>query len=391
MRVAIVLGASVGGIGTYVRDLAERCVECGDQVVVAGPAATEEHFNFTSVGARFVTVAVDDPAALPKLRRVLAQADVVHSHGFKAAAMTNLARVGLRGPRHVVTLHNAILTDGLRARISAVIERLAVRPSDVVLGASADLVQRAKQLGARQADLGVVPAPLSAASTRPRAEVRAELGIGSDDEALAVAVGRLAPQKSLPLLLDAVAEFAEFGELDGVAEAAELAAAGNQGPKRSLRLVIAGDGPEREQLAARIAAEQLPVTLLGHRTDIADLLAAADVFVLSSRWEARALVVQEALRAGVPVVATVVGGLPELVGDAALLVPWNDADALAGALARVLSDSALSDRLREAGPIQAATWPTAEEALDSARRWYSAKAEPDRVSRPVSVKVPKHK
>lgn len=375
MRVAIVLGASVGGIGTYVRDLAERCVECGDQVVVAGPAATEEHFGFTGVGARFVPVAVDGPAALPKLRRVLAQADVVHSHGIKAAAMTNLARVGRSGPRHVVTLHNAILTDGLRARISAVIERLAVRPSDVVLGASADLVQRARELGAKHADLGVVPAPLPAASTRSRAEVRAELGIGSDNEALALAVGRLAPQKSIPLLLDAVAEFdkvAELAKLDEFDGVAELAAAGNQGPKRSLRLVIAGDGPEREQLAARVAAAHLPVTLLGHRTDIADLLAAADVFVLSSRWEARALVVQEALRSGVPVVATAVGGLPDLVGDAALLVPWNDAAALADALARVLTDSALSDRLREAGPIQAATWPTTKAALDSARRRYSA-------------------
>jgi glycosyltransferase involved in cell wall biosynthesis len=375
MRVVIVLAASVGGIGTYVRDLAERCIECGDHVVVAGPAATEEHFGFTSVGARFAPVAVDGPAALLKLRRVLTQADVVHSQGIKAAAMTNLARVGRRGPRHVVTLHNAILAVGLRAGISAVVERLAVRPSDVVLGASADLVQRAKELGARQVDLGVVPAPLPAASTRSRAEVRAELGIAGGDEALALAVGRLAPQKSLPLLLDAVAEVANVAEVADVAEfdkVAELATAGSQGPKTSLHLVIAGDGPEREQLAARIAAEQLPVTLLGHRTDIADLLAAADVFVLSSRWEARALVVQEALRAGVPVVATAVGGLPDLVGDAALLVPWNDAAALADALARVLTNSALSDRLRETGPIQAATWPTAAAALDSARRWYSA-------------------
>ena len=359
-RVAIVLGASEGGIGTYVRDLAERCVECGDQVVVAGPPATEERFGFTGVGARFVPIAVDGPAALTKLtklRRVFAQADVVHSQGFKAAAMTNLARVGRRTPRHVVTLHNAILARGFRARISAVIERLAVRPSDVVLGASADLMERAKQLGARHAALGIVPAPLPAASTRSRAEVRAELGIG-DDEALALAVGRLAPQKSFPLLLDAVATVAEVGKATAATKVA-------------FHAVIAGDGPERGQLAARIAAEHLPVTLLGHRTDVADLLAAADVFVLCSRWEARALVVQEALRAGVPVVATAVGGLPELVGDAALLVPWNDAAALADAVTRVLTDAVLRDRLREAGPIQAATWPTAAVALDSARRWYS--------------------
>jgi len=343
MRVALVLGASVGGIGTYVRDLAEHCIVHGDQVVVAGPQSTEDHFAFTTTGARFV------PASGPRrLRRVLAGADVVHSHGFKAAAMTNLARIGQRdGPRHVVTLHNAIFTTGVRTRL---VERLAVRPSDAVLGASADLVHRAKELGARHAVLIPVPAPPLPEPIRSAAEIRAELAV-ADDEFLLLSVGRLAPQKSLPLLLDAIAA------LDDV----------------PLRLVIAGEGPERATLAARIEAEKLPVTLLGHRSpgDIADLLVAADAFVLASRWEARALVVQEALRAAVPVVATAVGEIPDLVGDAAQLVPWNDAPALAAAIRAVLTDPDLRERLRAAGPAQAAGWPTSAEALDRARAWHT--------------------
>ena len=343
MRVALVLGASVGGIGTYVRELAEHCVSRGDEVVVLGPRSTEDHFVFSATGARFV------PASGPvTLRRVLAGADVVHSHGFKAAAMANVVLIGRRKPRHVVTLHNAILATGVRTRL---IERLAVRPADAVLGASADLVQRAKELGAQHAALVPVPAPPLPEPIRSPAEVRADLGM--HDEFLLLAVGRLAPQKSLPLLLDAIAA------LDDV----------------PVRLVIAGDGPERPALAARIDAEKLPVTLLGHRSpgDIADLLAAADAFVLSSRWEARALVIQEALRAAVPVVATVVGEIPDLVGEAAQLVPWNDAPALAAAIRSVLTEPDLRNRLRTAGPAQAATWPTSAEALDSARAWYTVR------------------
>lgn len=347
MRVVQALGASVGGIGTYVRDLTEHCVNCGDQVIVIGPASTERHFSFTSTGARFLQ--------LRELRRTLRQADVVHSHGFKAAALTNLARLGRRGPRHVVTLHNSILATGFKARISAVIERLAVRPSDIVLGASADLVQRAAESGARHAALCPVAAPPLPAPARSRAEVRAELGL-RDKEALLLTIGRLAPQKSLHTLLDAVAALQD--------------PPARQGPP--VRLAIAGDGPEHTALSARIKSGKLPATLLGHRRDIADLLAVADVFVLSSRWEARPLVIQEALRAGVPVVATAVGGIPELVGDAAILVPWNDAFALAAAIRRVLTQPPLSAELRVAGPAHAATWPAPAEALAAARAWYAS-------------------
>jgi glycosyltransferase involved in cell wall biosynthesis len=80
--------------------------------------------------------------------------------------------------------------------------------------------------------------------------------------------------------------------------------------------------------------------------------------------------VPEALRAGTPVVATAVGGIPELVGDAALLVPWPDRAALAEALHRVLTDEALEDELRHAGPARAATWPAPAAALAAARAWY---------------------
>lgn len=326
MRVMQVLGPSTGGIGVYVRALTEHCVAAGDQVAV---------------------VTVDPrrrPADVPDLRRKLMRGrpDVVHAHGIKAAVAVNLALAGVarsKRPRRVVTLHNAV-----DARL---VEMLAVRPADVVLGASADLVHRAKSLGAKESVFVPVPAPELAKAVNARPDMRDALGV-EEDALLLLSVGRLAPQKSMSVLLDAL------GMLTG-----------------PVHLVIAGDGPERGELAARIEARRLPATLLGHRDDIADLLEAADVFVLASQWEARALVVQEALRAGVPVVATAVGGLPQLVGDAALLVPWNDASALAEAVHRIETDPRLRERLATAGPARAATWPEPAEALALARRWYS--------------------
>ncbi|HET9170136.1 MAG TPA: glycosyltransferase family 4 protein [Actinospica sp.] len=331
MRVVLVLGPSTGGIGTHVRALAEHCVARGDQVVVVGPPSTEARFHFTATGARFVPPT--------RLRRALKRADVVHSHGFKAAALVGVALTFRRAPRHVVTLHNEPPALG----------RPVVRRPDVVLGASADLVDRARRLGARTVALCPVPAPPLDPPTRPRTEIRRALAVG-EEESLLLTVGRLAPQKALPVLLDAAAGLADL----------------------PVRLAIAGEGPERAALTARIESGNLPVTLLGHRADVADLLLAADVFVLCSHWEARALVVQEALRAGVPVVTTAVGGLPDLVGDAAILVPPDDPGALARELRRVLTNPALRDELRAAGPARAATWPTSDEALAVARAWYAA-------------------
>ena len=106
-------------------------------------------------------------------------------------------------------------------------------------------------------------------------------------------------------------------------------------------MVIAGSGPEYVPLAGRILTTGAPVTLLGHRTDVADLLGAADLAVVTSDWEARQLFAQEALRAGVALVATAVGGLPGLVGDAADLVAPNDLDAFDAAVRRLLDRTKL--------------------------------------------------
>ena len=104
---------------------------------------------------------------------------------------------------------------------------------------------------------------------------------------------------------------------------------------------------------------------------MAALLASAAVFVLPSTWEGQPLILQEALRASAPIVATRVGGTPELTGeDAALLVPPGDAARLADAVRSVLTDPALAARLRQAAAHRARALPDEDDAVTAALAEY---------------------
>ncbi|WP_380280381.1 glycosyltransferase family 4 protein [Kitasatospora purpeofusca] len=351
LHVVLVLAATTGGIGAHVRSLAQGLVAHGVTVTVCAPAGADARFGFSRTGARFHLVDItptagarSDATAIGELRRAFTGADVVHAHGLRAALLSDLALrtagrfPGLRPETPlVVTAHHALLATGMERRLQRLMERRVARAADLVLGASSDLVARARELGATDARLGPVAAPPMPEGRLERARARAAVLGEGPDRPLVLAVGRLVPQKAFGLLLDA---------------SRELSAADPQP-----LLLLAGDGPEAAALRERVAAEKLPVRLLGYRTDVPDLLAAADVLVLTSRWEARSLVVQEAMRAGVPVVATAVGGIPELVGDAAVLVPPGDAAAIGRAVRGLLADPAARERLVAAGRQQAGTWP----------------------------------
>ncbi len=351
LHVVLVLAASSGGIGAHVRSLAQGLVAHGVTVTVCAPAGTDALFGFSRTGARFHLVDItptagarSDATAIGELRRAFTGADVVHAHGLRAALLSDLALrtagrfPGLRPETPlVVTSHHALLATGMERRLQRLMERRVARSADLVLGASSDLVARARELGATDARLGPVAAPPMPERRLARDRARAALLGDGPDRPLVLAVGRVVPQKAFGLLLDATRELAALDP--------------------EPLLLLAGDGPEAAGLRERVAAEKLPARLLGHRTDVPDLLAAADVLVVSSRWEARSLVVQEAMRAGVPVVATAVGGIPELVGDAAVLVPPGDAAALGRAVRALLADPERRERLVAAGRQQARTWP----------------------------------
>ena len=340
--------------GAHVSSLAGGLVARGVDVTVCGPPAAEAGYGFAATGARYAPIDLGrhptaDAPAVAVLRAAVTGAGVVHAHGLRAGLLAALALGGRRTPL-VVTWHGTDTPAGGRdGMITRWLERRAVRAATVVLGVSSDLVDRARRHGARDVRLApaAVPRPLPrpprppADGDRHRQKTRAEFG--AVDRPLLLAVGGLEPPRGYDLLLDAVALWADH----------EL---------RPL-LVVAGEGSQRALLERRIEAEKLPVLLLGRRDDVPELLSAADLVVLPSRWEARALIAQEALYAGVPLVATEVGGTSELVGEAAVLVPHGDPSAFARAVTGLLADQDARTALAIAGRAQAATWPTEDDTV----------------------------
>lgn len=360
LRTVQVLGGGNAGSSAHVRSLAAGLVARGVRVTVCAPAEADHAYDFSGVGAEHVHIPrSSDPGSVAALRAVCADADLVHAHGLHASFRTVLALSGRTTPL-VVTWHNRAHADGARGHLLRLLERRVMRTAAVVLGTTSDLVDRARRTGARDARLAAVALP----GSRPPAEpddpdrqppkVRAELG--STGRPLLIAVGSLDPHRGYDVLLDAARAWRRLDPPP--------------------LLVIAGEGPLRAELQRRIEDEELPVRLIGRREDARELLDAADLALLTSSWESRSVLAQEALHARVPLVATAVGGIPDLVGDAAELVPYGDPEALAEAVVRLLGDPARCELLRERGARQAAGWPTEDETVTQVLSVYDELTQP---------------
>lgn len=403
--VTLVLGTSAGGTGAHVRMLAAGLARQGIPVSVAGPASSDATFSFAAVpSVAFTAVEISgrpragDVAQVLRLRETLLRpagndgggpggegagrpasgpspgaGRVVHAHGLRAGALVVLALLLTRGrprPGVVVTVHNAPPPGrAVAGVIYRLLESLVARGADLVLCVSPDLEARMRAAGARSvrraviAAAGPAPAPSAPAPSAPvpRGQHATAAAVRSPDapgprEARAgrpvvFTAARLTAQKGLDVLLEAAASWRDLDPMPLV--------------------VIAGDGPLARELRARASALAVPAVFLGHRDDVAARLAAAAVFVLPSQWEGQPLALQEALRAGVPVVATRVGGVALLTGeDAALLVPAGDARALAGAVRSVLTDPGLAARLAAAARARAGALPAEQDAVAAALAAY---------------------
>ena len=366
MKVAYVLGTTTGGTGPHVAMLARGCAARGMTVRAFGPAESGRRFfpasaatdgppGFTEVDIADRPRPAHDLAAVLRLRRLLRAwaPDIVHAHGLRAGGLTALALTGPAGwrrPALVVTVHNAPPAGGMTGLVYALLERIAARRADAVTWVSSDLAGRIRRAGARDGGRALVPAPeFAPPSAGQIAEARASLGAG--DRPVVLAAGRLVPQKGYPVLL--------------------AAATGWQDRDLVPLLVIAGAGPLAGPLASTAHDSGVAVRFLGQRDDIPALLGAADVVVVPSVWEGQPLIVQEALRAGRPLVASRTGGIPELTGeDAAVLVPQGDPAALAAAVESVLDDPGLAAALGVAATQRAAGLPATGDAVDSVIRLY---------------------
>jgi glycosyltransferase involved in cell wall biosynthesis len=360
LRTVQVLGGGNAGSSAHVRSLASGLVARGVRVTVCAPVEADHLYDFTGTGAEHVHVPrSSDPASVAALRAACAEADLVHAHGLHASFRAVLALSGRRTPL-VVTWHDRAQAEGARAHLVRLLERRVVKTASVVLGTTSALVDRARRTGARDARLAAValPAPQRLDEREDpdgsHPKIRAELG--AVGRPLLIAVGSLERHRGYDTLLDASHAWRRLDPVPLV--------------------VIAGEGPLRAELQRRIEDEQLPLRLIGRRDDVSELLAAADLAVLPSSGESRSVLAQEALHARVPLVATDVGGIPELVGDAAELVPHGDAEALGDAVVRLLDDPERQELLKERGVRQTATWPTEDETVAQVLSVYDELTQP---------------
>ena len=259
------------------------------------------------------------------------QVDVVHTHAWGTLVEGRLA-ARLAGVKHFIHgEHGTMQLKPLNVRL----QRVLWRRADRLLTVSNELAERlVARVGVSRDLITVVPNGVDTTrfGTVTREAARAALSLPAD-AFVVVCIGRLVPVKNYPLLLDA---------------ASALKAAGV-----AAQFLIAGDGPLRSDFERRIAADRLTdsVRLLGVRNDTPVLLAAADAFALTSHSEGMSNTILEAMAAGRPVVATRVGGNPELVQDGltGMLVSPDGRAELVAALRSLLADRAAAEAMGRRG------------------------------------------
>lgn len=257
-------------------------------------------------------------------------ATAIHAHHYSPFVYSCLAQ--LQGRTPVVFTEHGRQSDAGPSPKRRLANRVLRRVPARVFAVSAELADYLAEEGFSRSQIGVIyngvdPGPRE--NGEARRSRRAELGARAEDF-LVGTIARLDPVKDLGALLQAIALMT---------------------PQRSVKLVVVGDGDERGRLEAR--AKELNVQghvkFLGKRDDAREWLWACDAYVNSSISEGVSLTILEAMAAGLPVVATRVGGTPEVVStDTGILVPARDPSAIAGALSPLVQEPALRRALGQA-------------------------------------------
>lgn len=270
--------------------------------------------------------------------------DILHTHLFEPSVVGLLAARLARTPTRVVTRHYSDYHTRIDKRWHVRVDRLCTRLADAVIGVSAHTaqhlitVERAPAAKVHAILNGIDFERVREPSAATRLRRREELGGGRCY--LLLVAARLHPEKGYEHLLAAMARLK--GRLD-----------------RPVRLLVAGSGPLESHyrgLARDLGCADV-VQFLGFREDIVELMTAVDVVVLPSVAEAFGFVLTEAMYLGVPLVATRVGGIPEIVDDGVdgLLVPPADPTALADTIAELLADESRRQKMATAGRAKVVT------------------------------------
>jgi glycosyltransferase involved in cell wall biosynthesis len=262
--------------------------------------------------------------------------DLVHTHGYRSDVTGFLATRRLGLP--IISTVHGWTPINVKLKLFEALARLCLQRFAKVICVSRELYAGLLQAGVKIERLVLLPNAVSTGSVSSENAVEtllASLGVASD-ERIVLTVGRLSPEKGLDILLSSFRDIsADFGG--------------------KLRLIIVGDGPNRaelERLANHLGLASR-VTFTGFRDDVAGFYAAAELFVLPSHTEGAPMALLEAMAAGLPVVCSRVGGIPDIVTDGVdgVLVTPGDPRILSGAMRDLLTNtdlaSVLSARARE--------------------------------------------
>jgi N-acetyl-alpha-D-glucosaminyl L-malate synthase BshA len=349
MNIGIVCYASVGGSGIIATELGKRLASRGHRVHVLS-SDMPVRFGDYQPGLAFHRVETPsyplfrEPHYLLSLANKIVHVsreehlDIVHAHyAIPHATAGYLARQILETtchehvPRLVTTLHGTDITLLGNDRSYSEIVAFSIQQSDGVTTVSESLkADTYRELGISR-DIRVIPNFLDCSAYRRRdvSSLRAKLAPGG--EKLLIHVSNMRPVKRVPIVVDVFARVR-----------LQVAA----------KLLIVGDGPDLGEASrlARALDVADDVELLGEQDQVVPLLSAADAFLLPSAQESFGLAALEAMACGVPVVASRVGGLPEVVehGVTGFLHDRDDLQGMAESIVRIFEDGALHERMAAA-------------------------------------------
>jgi glycosyltransferase involved in cell wall biosynthesis len=288
-----------------------------------------------------------DRSVIPVLERVVDEhsPDILQSHNVKSHLFIKLTGLYRRYPW--VAFNHGYTALNIRDRLYSQADRFSLRSAYRVIAVCGPFAERLARRGIPRDRIRIQHNSVNPyEQPSPEAVARVREALGIKDEPVLLCVGRLSHEKGHAELLEAVAIH-------------------TRRTTATFRVVFAGDGPERERLiasAARLGIEPR-VVIAGHQSDIRPYYALATALVLPSHTEGSPNVVLEAMAAAVPVAATRVGGVPEILEHdrTGLIVPPRNPAAMADAIDRLLQDEPLRTRLSAA-------------ALEEARRRFTPEA-----------------
>lgn len=367
----LVVGPTIGGVERHALDLVRGLQDVFNLTIICGEGPLATQMREAGIRTRVVMIRhALDLIALATLIRVLREERpaLLHTHDRRGNLFGWLASGFVHPFRRVATVHRSPMSDRARSRIARtaarVIDRLVLISADRIIAVSQSVANElVYHLRLPTGAMTVVHhgVDLTRFSLDPpqerclRRTFREELAIPSAHRIVGL-IGRLEPEK---------------GHLDLLRAAPRILQ-----DAAPVTFLFVGDGSLRRRLIQEIYRRRLTdcVRLTGYQPDIARILSELDLIVVPSLWEAFGLVVVEALAAAKPVVATAVGGIPEILTDGVtgVLVPPGNPERLAEAVVTVLSDDGRRARLGRAGRLLVEQYFTASRMVRQTCEVYSA-------------------